>query len=152
MRQPSPSKRIIKHPVDPTRIRKRPRQFACVDRALVYHRHICRMRLPEIALYVFLECVSDPQGLSYYSDKRICQYLHLNLDEFLHARAALISKQIILYACPMYQVLDLSPVATAPPGPSIPKPHRSGKRSFEEPVPISTAIKSIMEELSHADA
>lgn len=152
MRQPSPSKRITKHPVDPTRIRKRPRQFACVDRALVYQKHICRMSLPEIALYVFLECVSDPQGLSYYSDQRICQYLQLNLDQLRHTRAALISKQIILYACPIYQVLDLPTAANASTANSVPKPAPSPKRSSEKTVAVSTVIHSIMEDLSHADA
>ena len=150
MKPPNTANRIAKHPVDPARIRKRPRQFACLDRALVYQKHICRMSLPQLALYVFLECVSDPQGLSYYSDKRICQYLHLHPDQLHQARAGLINKQIILYACPMYQVLDLPPVA-APPRPSIPKPNRSAKRSCQEPVAISTAIKSIMEDINHAN-
>ena len=151
MKPPNTANRITKHPVDPARIRKRPRQFACLDRALVYQKHICHMSLPQLALYAFLECVSDPQGLSYYSDKRICQCLHLDPDQLRHARAALISKQIILYASPMYQVLDLPPVAAASQGPSMPKPDLSRKRSAEEPIAISTAIKSIMEELSHAD-
>lgn len=109
------------------------------------------MSLPQLALYAFLECVSDPQGLSYYSDKRICQYLHLDPDQLRHARAALISKQIILHASPMYQVLDLPPVAAVPSKPSIPTPKRSANRSCQEPVAISAAIKSIMEEINHAD-
>jgi len=141
---------IIKSPVDPARVRTRPRQFACLDRALVYQNYICRMSLEQLALYVFLECVSNPQGLSYYSDKRICQYLHLNPDQLHQARDGLLNKQIILYARPMYQILDLSPVATEPPGPSIAKPPRSRTRSSEAPVPISTAINSIMKEFSHA--
>lgn len=147
----APVNGIRKHHVDPTRVRKRPRQFACLDRALVYQKHICRMSLPQLALYVFLECVSDTEGLSYYSDKRICQYLHLVPDQLRQARSALISKQLILYACPMYQMLDLPNVANTPPASSACSPNQSPKRSSEEAVPVSSVIKSIMEKFNHAN-
>lgn len=150
MKQRRSANLIRKHPVDPARIRKRPRQFACLDRSLVYHKHICRMTHPQIALYVFLECVSDPQGLSYYSDKRIRQYLHLDLDQFHQARSALINKQLILYSCPLYQILDMPPVPNPPPASSTRSLAPLPKHSSEEAVPVSNVIKSIMEEFSHA--
>ena len=146
------SNTIRKLPVDPSRIRERPRQFACVDRALVYKKHICRMRLAEIALYVFLECVSDPQGLSYYSDKRICQYLQLSPDQLHQAREALIRKQIILYVRPIYQVLDLPAFTHSSATPSIPAPRSALKPTSENHVAISTVIESLRKGLNNDNA
>ena len=144
--------RLAKHPVDRDRIRTRPRQFACLDRALVYEKHICRLRLAELALYVFLECVSDPQGLSYYSDQRICQYLHLEPDQLRQARDGLVTKQFLLYACPIYQVLNLPTVPPSPPMPSARTPASLPKPSSEEPVALATVIDSLLKEFTHANA
>ena len=69
---------ITKHPVDPQRVRTMPAQFGAVDRQLVYQKHIRRMSAEQIALYVFLQCVSDVQGLSFYSDERVCEELNLS--------------------------------------------------------------------------
>jgi hypothetical protein len=100
---------IIKQPVDPERIRTIPVQFGAVDRQLVYGKHICRMRAEEIALYVFLQCVSDPEGLSFYSDERICEYLDFSLAELRAARDGLLQGGFVLYRRPIYQLLNLPP-------------------------------------------
>ena len=52
----------IKRPVDPERIRPMPRQFAPLDRRLVYQQHLGRMKPEQVILYTFLACVSDAQG------------------------------------------------------------------------------------------
>jgi hypothetical protein len=152
MKSPNAPHRLAKYPVDRTRIRTRPRQFACLDRALVYEKHICLLRLAELALYVFLECVSDPQGLSYYSDQRLCQYLHLAPDQLRQARAGLVAKQFVLYACPMYQLLNLPPGPPSPPIPCAQAPASLPKPSSGEPVALSTVLDSILEEFTHAHA
>ena len=107
MRRPSSSHRITKRPVDPQRIRTMPTQFGAVDRRLVYQKHIRRMSAEQIALYLFLQCVSDAEGLSFYSDERICEELHFSLNGLWHAREALVEAGFLLYRRPMYQLLNL---------------------------------------------
>jgi len=105
---------IPKLPVDPARIRQMPTQFAAIDRRLVYDRHLCDLTHAQMALYLFLQCVSDAAGLSYYGDARIGQDLHLSEPALREARQGLIHRQILLYRRPMYQLLDLpQPVPAA---------------------------------------
>jgi hypothetical protein len=105
---------IQKLPVDPGRIRHMPTQFAAVDRRLVYDRHLCGLTHAQMALYLFLHCVSDSAGLSYYGEERIGQDLHLTDAALREARQGLIHRHLLLYRRPMYQLLDLpQPVAAA---------------------------------------
>jgi hypothetical protein len=99
--------KIIKQPVDPERVRTMPAQFGAVDRRLVYQKHIRRMSTDEIALYVFLQCVSDTEGLSFYSDERICEELHFSLNGLWKTREALVGTGFLLYRRPIYQLLNL---------------------------------------------
>ena len=100
---------LVKQPVDPARIRRMPRQFGAVDRHLVYHGHIRRLSAAESALYLLLICVSDPAGLSYYSDRRLGELLGLEPEPLARARCGLEHKGLILYQHPFYQLLDLPP-------------------------------------------
>ncbi len=99
--------RIIKQPVDPQRLRTMPRQFGAVDRRLVYQKHIRRMSAEQLALYLFLQCVSDAEGLSFYSDERICEELHFSLNGLWKAREAMVGAGFLLYRRPIYQLLNL---------------------------------------------
>ena len=107
MKQCSTRHNIIKKPVDAERVCTMPAQFGAVDRRLVYQKHICRMSTEQIALYVFLQCVSDAEGLSFYSDERICEYLHFTLNRLWKAREHLIQGGFLLYSRPIYQLLNL---------------------------------------------
>ena len=107
MTQRATRQRIMKRPVDPQRLRSMPAQFGPVDRRLVYQRHIRRMSTEEIALYLFLQCVSDPEGLSFYSDERVCEELHFSLNGLWKAREALVDAGFLLYSRPIYQLLNL---------------------------------------------
>ena len=98
---------ITKQPVDPQRVRTMPTQFGAVDRQLVYQKHIRRMSAEQIALYVFLQCVSDAQGLSFYSDERVCEELNLSHSALQEAREALVQDAFLLYRRPIYQLLNL---------------------------------------------
>ena len=100
-------RKIFKQPVDPERVRTIPVQFGAVDRQLVYGKHIRRMSTEEIALYVFLQCVSDAEGLSFYSDERICEYLPFSLNGLWKAREGLVQGGFLLYRRPIYQLLNL---------------------------------------------
>jgi len=107
MTQQQARRRIIKQPVDSERVRTMPAQFGAVDRRLVYDKHIRRMSTDEVALYVFLECVSDAEGLSFYSEERICEYLPFSLNGLWKARESLVQSGFLLYRRPMYQLLNL---------------------------------------------
>jgi hypothetical protein len=96
-----------KTPVDPQRIRTMPRPFAPLDRRLVYDKHLQYLSIEATVLFVFLECVSDPQGLSFYSDPRICKELDWNFNSLCFARDGLIDGGFLLYRKPIYQLLDL---------------------------------------------
>lgn len=98
---------ISKNPVDPMRIRHMPNQFAPVDRRLVYDQHLSQLTHQQAALYLFLHCVGDAKGLSYYGDARICQVLNLGESALQEARQGLINRQLLLYSHPIYQLLDL---------------------------------------------
>jgi hypothetical protein len=109
MREHRTGHTITKQPVDPQRVRTMPAQFGAVDRRLVYQKHIRRMSVEQIALYVFLQCVSDAQGLSFYSDERVCEELHLSLNALWEARELLEHGGFLLYRRPIYQLLNLPP-------------------------------------------
>lgn len=100
-------RKITKRPVDPEQVRTIPAQFGAVDRQLVYQKHICWMSTNQIALYVFLHCVGDTEGLSFYSDERICEYLHFSLNGLWKARKGLVQGGFLLYSRPIYQLLNL---------------------------------------------
>ena len=132
----SPLRRPQRHlPVDPNRIRHLPRQFAPVDRRLVYDRHLCELTLSQMALYLFLHCVADASGLSYYSDERICQFLPLDEAALREARKDLIQHQFILYHRPLYQLLDLPPVASSFRRASPPSESPTPNNDFARPSP-----------------
>ena len=138
-------RRPTKLPVDPTRIRHLPKQFAPIDRRLVYDRHLGQLPPPELALYVFLHCVGDAAGLSYYSDARIGEHLHLSEPEVCAARQGLSQRQFLLYRKPMYQLLDLPQL---PAGPSAAESdHRSTEahrdRRGREAVAIGTVLREL---------
>jgi hypothetical protein len=99
--------KIVKKPVDPKRVRSMPRQFGAVDRQLVYQKHIRDMSTEQIVLYLFLQCVSDAEGLSFYSDERICEELHFSANMLWKARDSLVQRGFLLYSRPIYQLLNL---------------------------------------------
>ena len=97
----------VKRPIDPQRICPMPRQFGPLNRRLVYQGHIRLMSLEQIALYTFLVCVSDAQGLSFYSDERTCRELSMSLNGLWDAREGLMDRGLLLDRRPIYQLLNL---------------------------------------------
>jgi len=98
---------IAKYPINIHRVRKVPKQFNWVDHRLVGDRHIDKCTVPAAALYLFLVTVSDAKGLSYYSDRSICNRLSMDPSTLTAARANLIEADLIAYKRPLYQVLSL---------------------------------------------
>lgn len=67
------------------------------------------------ALYLFLVCVGDEKGLSYYGDGSITVKLSMDRQDLESARRELIDKGLVAWRKPLYQVLSLEPVVTANP-------------------------------------
>src|SRR4029453_858371 len=90
-----------------SKLRQVPTQFSWVDQRLVRERYIDQLSSQACALYLFLVTVADAQGLSYYGDPSLCQRLSLTNPELPQARQALITRGLVAYQRPLYQVLAL---------------------------------------------
>jgi hypothetical protein len=105
----------IKRLLCPKRLRRIPRQFSWIDQRLVREHYIERCDRDALALYLLLLTVADAQGLSYYSDRTVCQLLSMAPAHLERARADLIRAGLIAYQVPLYQVLALECAAAAAP-------------------------------------
>jgi hypothetical protein len=96
-----------KRPILPAKLRRPPRQFSWVDQRLVREQLIDHLSHEACALYLFLVTVADAQGLSYYTDRSLCQRLSLSSSLLHQARQLLITQGLVAYSRPLYQVLAL---------------------------------------------
>ena len=101
---------IVKNPILKQRVRKVPNSFSWIDHRLVRHKYIDSCTHEQSALYLFLVCVSDDKGLSYYADKSIMQKLGMDVQTLKEARSGLIKNNLIAWQQPIYQVLSLEPM------------------------------------------
>lgn len=100
---------IVKTPIFPDRVRKVPKSFSWIDHRLVSDGHIERCSHAAGLLYLFLVCVGDDKGLSYYGDQTLMKKLSMQKDTFENARCDLIRSRLIAWQKPLYQVLCLQP-------------------------------------------
>jgi hypothetical protein len=131
-----------KRPIALAKLRCVPQQFSWVDQRLVRERYIDQLSHAACALYLFLITVADAQGLSYYAELSLCQRLSLTVSELHQARQVLITRGLIAYQRPLYQVLALDAA-----------PHAAAARAApvaadEEPVDIKAVFTRIWEVLS----
>jgi hypothetical protein len=108
----------------PDRQRQIPPHFSWVDHRLIRQHRLGDCEHCAWALYLFLVSVGDVEGLSYYSDASLGRALKLDQAGLVAARRQLIGADLIAYAKPLYQVLDLvdAPKVAASPanGPARP--------------------------------
>lgn len=102
---------IVKKPILNKRVRKVPQSFSWIDHRLVRDRHIELCSHAQAALYLFLACVSDDKGLSFYGDQSIMVRLSMDQQVLNTARSGLIKNSLIAWQKPVYQVLSLEPQA-----------------------------------------
>ncbi len=102
---------IVQNPILKQRDRKVPNSFSWIDHRLVRHKYIDSCTHEQSALYLFLVCVSDDKGLSYYADKSIMKKLDMDMQVLKEARSGLIKNSLIAWQEPIYQVLSLEPKA-----------------------------------------
>ena len=126
-------------PISFAKLRQVPRQFSWVDQRLVREHYIDQLSHEACALYLFLITVADSQGLSYYADRSLCQHLSLSLPVLRQARRVLITKGLVAYRRPLYQVLALGVEDRA--DPACPK-------ADAQEVDIKAVFKHIWEVLS----
>ena len=109
-----------KRPISLAKLRQVPSQFSWVDPRLVRERYIDQLSHEACALYLFLVTVADAQGLSFYSERSLCQRLSMTPVVLRQARQALITLALVAYERPLYQVLalDETPGAVRAPDPS----------------------------------
>ena len=101
---------IVKNPILKQRVRKIPNSFSWIDHRLGRQKNIDLCTHKQSALYLFLVCVSDDKGLSYYADKSIIQKLGMDMQALKEARSGLIKNNLIAWQQPIYQVLSLDPM------------------------------------------
>jgi hypothetical protein len=82
---------------------------------LVRKKYICGISYESLALYLFLVTVADAEGLSYYSDEALHQYLRLDAARLEKLRRELCQAGLIAYSNPFYQVLSLNNHSSALP-------------------------------------
>ncbi len=96
-----------KRPISLARLRTVPHQFSWVDQRLVRERYIDQLSHEACTLYLFLVTVADAQGLSFYSDRSLCERLAMTPAVLGQARQALVACALVAYQHPLYQVLAL---------------------------------------------
>jgi hypothetical protein len=124
-----PTKRLL----DARRRRKGPpRGFGWIDHRLLRDGYLLHCSPEALALYVFLVCAADAQGLSYYSEPRIAQLLRLEPPTLRQARRQLMELGLIAYQPPLYQLLSLEDDG---PAGSPPRPTRDDEPALQPPFP-----------------
>ena len=131
-----------KRPLSLARLRKVPQQFSWVDQRLVRERYIDQLSHQACALYLFLLTVADAQGLSYYADPSLCQRLSMTSTELHQARQALITRDLVAYQRPLYQVLALDAALEGVP------PNAAPVAVDDDPVDLKAVFARIWEVLA----
>ena len=101
---------MYKKLINPERLRQIPANFSWIDHRIVRQGYLKHLNPESTALYLFLVSVGDSQGLSYYSEIGISKLL--TLESVSSCRRELLQADLISYANGVYQVLELSHVAT----------------------------------------
>ena len=131
-----------KPPISLAKLRQVPQQFSWVDQRLVREHYIDQLSHTACALYLFLLTVADAQGLSFYSERSLCQRLSMTPAVLRQARQALIACALVAYQSPLYQVLALDRDAVRPAA------ERPTLSDDDEPVDLKAVFKQIWEVLS----
>ena len=91
----------------PDRIRHVPAGFGWVDHRFVRDGHIRGLSREALALYLFLVTVANEDGISWYSEEKLCLLTGLESGDLSSARRELSSLSLLAYSRPVYQVLEL---------------------------------------------
>ncbi|MBW1895025.1 MAG: hypothetical protein JRF40_09190 [Deltaproteobacteria bacterium] len=101
---------IVKTPILPERVRKVPQSFSWIDHRLIRDGYIEHCSHTAGFLYLFLVCVGDDKGLSYYGEHSLMKKLSMDESVFEKARSDLVRMGLLAWQAPLYQVLSLEPL------------------------------------------
>jgi hypothetical protein len=101
--------------INASRVRKIQGSFSWINHRFIIGGFLQNLSAMEILLYFFLVSVSDRNGISFYHDDRICSLIKVGLASLGEAREGLISKSLLAYEHPIYQVLSLPEAPVTPP-------------------------------------
>lgn len=120
---PSATQRRVQHePIRAERVRRiGPDGFAFVPNRFLREGLFAALATAERELYFLLLLAADRSGLSFYHYDSICALLQMELETYLHACNALITRDLIAYDGTRFQVLSLP----EPPGPDTTRELRS---------------------------
>ena len=115
-------------PIFPERIRNiRKSTFGWIDHNFLHRGFLNRLSQNELLLYYFLITVADRNGVSFYDYERICQFLKMELDDYIHARNRLCKRSLIAVKNGVFQVLSLPESQTMKPKPSASSGYSSAR-------------------------
>jgi hypothetical protein len=99
----------------PERVRKIDGSFSFIPHQFLTGGFFSSLTNQELLVYFLLVLVGDRDGLSFYSQERVCVLLKMSIDDFIRARNGLIQKSLIAFDGFMFQVLSLpeKPVRTS---------------------------------------
>jgi len=103
---------IKKRVLNAQRVRRIDGGFSFIPHRFLTDGFIAALAPAQLLLYLFLVIAADRNGVSFYSYDSICSLLHMDLDDYIQARNALIEKQLIAFDGTLFQVLELP--ATVP--------------------------------------
>lgn len=110
---------IHRSPIVPERLRSIGGQsFAFLPHRFLREGFFACLAPDELRLYVLLVLAADRHGLSFYHYDSICSLLEIPLESYLHARNALIDKDLIAFDGTRFQVLSL-PDKPSPQNPAL---------------------------------
>jgi hypothetical protein len=98
---------IPKSPIVRDRIRRIAPGFGWVDHRLVREHYVERCSHGALALYLFLVAVADGEGVSWWSERSLASRLGMEADRLRQARAELEAADLVAYATPVWQLLQL---------------------------------------------
>jgi hypothetical protein len=130
-------------PIRPDRIRRIHGGFAFVPNRFLHEGFFASLGHPERSLYLFLVLAADRQGVSFYSQDRICSTLGMTPDEYVAVRNRLIGDDLIVFDGTRFQVLSLPPAPAASPPPTLPA---TDELEREDPATIRRLIRLSLDE------
>jgi len=99
---------IQRTPIVPQRVRSIGGQsFAFLPHRFLREGFFAALATDQLRLYVLLVLAADRNGLSFYHYDSICSLLEIPLEVYIHARNALIDKDLIAFDGTRFQVLSL---------------------------------------------
>jgi hypothetical protein len=115
---PSRTPRVVRRdPIRPERVRRiGPDGFAFVPNRFLRDGFFAALGPAEREIYFLLLVAADRNGVSFYHYDSICSVLQMELETYLHARNALIERDLIAFDGTRFQVLSLPEQSVAPSG------------------------------------